>query len=401
MATLKLTIDTRRLYNDGRVPVIFRLSQNSKSTNVYTSIKILPSEWDQVKNLVNKNHPDFKNINFHLKRKLVALEKNLLEIESQDRKLTLLELKALLVWGKSFKQTTFWDFAQKEIHALKLQERYGNAQAYETAVNRLVGFTGKDITLDKIDYSVISDFDLHLKSEGMKVNAIAAYMRAIRTLINKAIKRKLIESPSYPFADFKIKTEKTVSRALVQADLVKIKSLHLEENSEMWHSRNFFFLIYNLIGISFIDLVLLEQSSIQGERVVYKRRKTGKIYSIKLTSEAKRIFSIYRKENGKFLIPYFRMDGVPKHKEKTEIALRITTCNKYLKRIGGLCELPILLTSYVARYTWANVAKTLGFPKDQIAEALGHEYGNRITGIYLDNYGSEVIDDMNEKVTGK
>lgn len=53
-----------------------------------------------------------------------------------------------------------------------------------------------------------------------------------------------------------------------------------------------------------------------------------------------------------------------------------------------------------ARYIWANVSKSLGFAKDQIAESLGHEYCNRNTGIYLDNYGNEIIDQMNEKVTG-
>lgn len=33
-----------------------------------------------------------------------------------------------------------------------------------------------------------------------------------------------------------------------------------------------------------------------------------------------------------------------------------------------------------------------------IAEALGHEYGNKVTGIYLDNYDLEVIDEMNDKL---
>ena len=56
------------------------------------------------------------------------------------------------------------------------------------------------------------------------------------------------------------------------------------------------------------------------------------------------------------------------------------------------------LTTYYARYSWANIARKLGYSKDLIAEALGHEYGNRVTGIYLDNYDLEVIDEMNEKV---
>jgi len=32
------------------------------------------------------------------------------------------------------------------------------------------------------------------------------------------------------------------------------------------------------------------------------------------------------------------------------------------------------------RYTYANIAKQLGYSKDLIAEALGHEYGNKVTG---------------------
>jgi hypothetical protein len=41
----------------------------------------------------------------------------------------------------------------------------------------------------------------------------------------------------------------------------------------------------------------------------------------------------------------------------------------------------------------------LGYSKDIIAESLGHEYGNKVTGIYLDFYENEVIDEVNERVT--
>jgi len=75
-------------------------------------------------------------------------------------------------------------------------------------------------------------------------------------------------------------------------------------------------------------------------------------------------------------------------------------CNKYLKRICDLCGIEETVTTYVARHSWATSAKRLGYSKDLIAEALGHEYGNRITGIYLDDYDLEVIDEMNERVCG-
>ena len=56
------------------------------------------------------------------------------------------------------------------------------------------------------------------------------------------------------------------------------------------------------------------------------------------------------------------------------------------------------MTTYVARYSWANIAKTLGYSKDLIAESLGHNYGSQVTGIYLDNYGDERIDQLNQAV---
>lgn len=49
----------------------------------------------------------------------------------------------------------------------------------------------------------------------------------------------------------------------------KIKQHPLEVGSSMWHSRNIFLLIFNLIGISFIDLALLTEDNIQNDRIVF------------------------------------------------------------------------------------------------------------------------------------
>jgi site-specific recombinase XerD len=397
MATIKLTIDRKRTYSDGRVPVIFRLTHKTKSTRIESGIKIHSDEWDSIRSKLNKIHPKAKEFNLILSKKLVELEKSLLEA---DQDLSIRELKEALLNKNRVKIITFYEFACQEIQNLKNQERFGNAQSYETAVNRFVRFTGKDITLERINYSLISDFDNQLLKEGLSRNSVAVYMRELRALLNKAIHKGLLDKNRYPFSYYKIKTVKTVSRAILKDDLQKIKHLNLQEDTELWNSRNIFFLIFNLIGISFIDLALLTPSSIQGTRIVYRRRKTGKIYSIKLTVGAKRILESYKSDRSNYLIP-LGLDGIPKHKEREVIALRLRTYNKYLMRIGKLCDLPVKLTTYVARYSWANIAKSLGYPKDQIAEALGHEYGNRVTGIYLDNYGSEVIDEMNERVTSR
>jgi hypothetical protein len=399
MATIKLTIDKRRPFNDGRIPVIFRITNNKKSTSIISGVKIIPNEWDTNKCKIVKQHPKSKELNILLSKRLIELENKLLEVSSTADDISVHDLKKALLNDNKPLKIKFSDFALAEISNLEEKNKFSNAKAYETAANRLVGYAGAELTLDKVTFSLLSDFETHLIKNGLTRNSVAVYMREIRAILNKAIKKKFLSREQYPFTDYKIKTEKTVNRPISQSELLTVKQYPLEEGTRLWHSRNMFLLIFNLIGISFIDLSLLKHSSIQSDRVLYRRRKTGKIYSIKLTDEAKRIINLYKNENSEFLISYTAIDGIPKEKERDAIALNLKTCNKYLKRLGKLCELPIPLTTYVARYTWANIAKTLGYPKDQIAEALGHEYGNRVTGIYLDSYGNEVIDEMNEQVT--
>ena len=398
MASIKLTMESRHPYSDGRFPIIFRLTSNQKSSSIYTEIKLFQNEWDNIKGKVTKSHPNSNGLNLQIKKRQYELEKKLLELGSSIDELTVIELKERLLNEKKEIKIIFYEFAMKEIQALKDQERYGNAYSYETAVNRLVKFTGRNIPLDKITYTVISDFDIHLLKEGLSRNSVAVYMREIRALLNKAIKKELLDKNKYAFSNFKIKTEKTVSRAITKNHLEKIKQFPLDEGSKFWHCRNIFFLIFNLIGISFIDLSLLKHSSVQNGRIIYKRRKTGKIYSIKITPEAQRIMNIYSNEGGKYLISYLSIDDVSKEGERDAINLKLHVCNEHLKILGKKLELPIPLTTYVARYTWANVARSLNFSKDLIAESLGHSYGNSVTGIYLDNYGNEVIDQMNAKV---
>ena len=42
--------------------------------------------------------------------------------------------------------------------------------------------------------------------------------------------------------------------------------------------------------------------------------------------------------------------------------------------------------------------KKLCYSKDLIAEALGHEYGNSVTGIYLEQFDNDIVDKMNQEL---
>jgi integrase len=209
----------------------------------------------------------------------------------------------------------------------------------------------------------------------------------------------VVERSCYPFHDFSIKSEKTAKRAISKDDITKLKQLNLEVNSTAERSLKCFLLSFYLRGISFTDLAYLKQSNIIDGRVVYKRRKTHKNYSIKLFPEAQVMFEQLHVDGSDYLLPILP-NNTQEDSIETKKVIRqyIKTTNKYLKRMSeqvGLCS-PV--TTYTSRHSFGTIAKRLGYSNELIAEALGHEYGNKITNIYLDSFDTDVLDTMHKHV---
>jgi len=156
-------------------------------------------------------------------------------------------------------------------------------------------------------------------------------------------------------------------------------------------------LSFYLRGINFRDLALLTNDNLQDNRITYRRAKTNKIYSIKVEPVALDILNSYKPKDSKYLLPIIDDKYTSTEIPRIAKAALKNTNSRHLKKVAEQLEIN-QLTFYYARYTWANIAKQLGYSKDKIAEALGHEYGNKVTGIYLDSYGNEVIDEMNLEV---
>ena len=84
------------------------------------------------------------------------------------------------------------------------------------------------------------------------------------------------------------------------------------------------------------------------------------------------------------------------HKNPQQKANRVNKVlriiNKSLKEVGEELNLPIDLTTYVARHTYATVLKRSGVNTSIISESLGHS-SEKITQIYLDSFENSQIDE--------
>ena len=402
MASIKVLLDKRRIKKDNQYPIVIRVFHDSKSASFATGISVAEKEWDEKKCRVNRLQISHEKLNLLLKKKLIEVEEKLLDASISRDKLTLNVVRDRVHGVEEVATVGFFSYTKSLINIQLQSGKVGNVLVYECALNQLSKFVGHThYTFDDLNFNLLERFQAKLLSQGIKQNSIAVYLRTIRAIFNRAINEGVISAQLYPFRAFTIKHEKTNQRTLSESELLKIIALPLVPNTAIWHHRNYFLLSFSLIGISFIDLVNLERANIQNGRIIYKRKKTGRFYSIKITKSAADLLATYFDETRKYLLPIKNSEKQDSLIEKKRILQHIKISNKYLKRIGEMCDLSIPLTSYCSRYSWANIARNNGFSKDLIAEALGHEYGNKVTGIYLDTFPTHLIDEANEKITTK
>ena len=370
---------------------------------------IQSQDWDEKKQLVKKSHPNHQIINLKLAQKQAELQKVILKLDESGNHFTVHTIREyFLEPDKPRQRANVFTFGEDLIRRLRVAGRFGNATVYEETLQKLSTFLGhRELYFDQITYAFLQAFEASMQQSGMKVNAISVRLRTLRAICNQAIKAGVTPEEQYPFKHFRIRQEKTINRALSREQIKRIEHLELSPGTAIWKYRQIFILSFNLIGISFIDLAMLRWSSIQQNRVVYKRMKTGKVYSILLTPKAREIIQGFQSSaeapnKDHFILPVIPLKYLHDKEQQIKSAeYGYRHCNKYLAKIASLCGIEEKVTTYYARYTWANIARQLGYSKDLIAEALGHEYGNRVTGIYLDNYSNEVIDEANGRVTGE
>jgi integrase/recombinase XerD len=402
MLTNKITLDTRRIRKDGTYPLIVRFSYLGKTKDIPLQIFLLEQDWDKSKGVLLKSAKDYITIYKQIMERHTLILSKMVEFQKNNSGyIDLTELKKFIDNKQSI-AITFKSYWEQEIKRLYLEKRDGNAFANNTALSVIDKISSLAIPIDKVNYSYLKNIESKLLQRGCKVNTIAVYFRALRAIYNSAIKEKMVNRESYPFYDYKIKKEKTIPRPILLNEVQEVFNLTPEENTVIWHHLNYCKMMFYLRGINYKDLILLTKDNYRNGRIIYTRSKTKKVYSIEVLEPLKQLLSLYYNEERKTLLPVLTNSDLEKGETLfTTIQQKRKTLNKYLDTLGKKANLEIKLTSYVMRYSWANIAKSLGYSKDLISEGLGHEYGNRVTGIYLENFDLSELDSMNRDICSR
>lgn len=267
------------------------------------------------------------------------------------------------------------------------------AETYTSSVNSFLRFCREqgDIRLDEIDEELVKEYEYYLLEDcGLCRNTSSFYNRNLRAIYNRAVKKKLTID-RHPFAEVYTGVDKTAKRAISIQTVKEIKDLDLSRNAEMAFARDLYLMSFDLRGISFVDLAMLETGQLKNGYLTYSRQKTRQKLEIKWEKQMQEIVDRHHVEGSRYLLPILSEEGGDIRRQYLNALHRM---NVQLKKIGKLVNCPIPLTTYTARHCWASAAYRLNIPTPSISQALGHD-SEKTTRIYLDSLDNQVIDDAN------
>lgn len=401
MATARLFLDTRRS-GDGK-PGLLKIYISQKCTTALMSlnIKLIPNkEWDAVKERV-VNHPDRLTLNTLISNIFSRVNSILIELQKSGTlgNMSAKDIKEYCEQeiypekrkAKTDKTTFLYRFNQ---YADRMKP--GSRRTFDHTLNRLTAFVGEDklktLTFEEMTVNWFTEFDNFMAQTAPSKNTRNIHYRNIRAVFNEAIEDEI--TSFYPFRRFKIKREVTAKRDLSVEELRRLLFFPCEEHSVKY--RDYFALMFFLMGINNVDLLHLKE--ITKGRLEFHRAKTHHFFSMNVEPEALEIIKKYKGEN-------YLLDALDRWNSDRGFRAIL---NKNLKKIGPMVRVgrggkkvhtPLFpyLTTYYARHSWASIASSLDIPIETISAGLGHEYGNRITAIYI-NYDNSKVDAANRKV---
>ena len=335
----------------------------------------------------------------------------------------------------------------------RAEGRQRRAEIWRTTFNSFSRFLGgKDIGLRQMEGRLMQRYENCLLAGGLCPNTTSFYLRNLRSAYSKAVKAKLCPAPRQnPFAEVYTGVAKTRKRAVCADTLRAIRKLDLDGRPDLDYARNLFLLSFYTRGMAFADMAGLRRSDLKEGILCYVRRKTGRPLFIRWEGRMQEavealwrnaetmgqergakpfrrdawLFACMRgKTAGKkrdagclgigmvggkgtassragkdadgdgYLLPIIRDGESHARSAYRNVQYKV---NQGLKEIGKMLGLKMPLTMYVARHSWASLAKSREVPLSVISDGLGHA-SERVTRIYLSTLDMNAVDEANRMI---
>lgn len=400
MPTTKFYLDTRRKDSLDRSIIKIAVSHNRKVFYIPLDIKLAVSQWDPIKERII-NHPDAFILNNQIYARKQEIDSIIIRLMdgSSLKRMSAYDIKKHI--DRSLNPDDYKEERDENLFVNRLlsfieNKKESTKETYMHTLSRIKAFIPSDyatLKFEDITVDWLDNFNAFMAKTSPSQNARNIHFRNIRAVFNNALDNEITKH--YPFRRFKLKSVPTAKRSFTVEELRRLFFFPCQEHQIKY--LDMFKLMFYLMGVNMIDLAKLTE--MRNGRLDFNREKTGHLYSMKVEPEAMALFNRYKgKTHLLFILDNWTNDEFFRRKMNKELQ-KIGPMHKKPGRGGKKEYEPLFpqVTAYWARHSWATIADELDIPEKVIAEALGHEYGNPVTNIYI-RKTLKKVDAANRKV---
>lgn len=379
--------------------LVFQLIHGRSVRRIASEYKIFAEEWDEAAGRIvlptpsSPRYVHLVSVESALQWEMNRLKRMVEESEKATGMVNLDEIVANFSSSLDAQDSVF-NFIRGQIRHKKQLGKVRSAETYRSTLYSFMHFRkGIDLTFDMMDDGLMELYEAWMLNAGLTRNTTSFYMRILRTNYKMAVEKGLTPD-RHPFRHVYCGMDKIVKRSITLTEIKKINDLDLSRSPNLDFARDMFMFSFCTRGMSFIDMAYLKKTDLDNGCLAYRRKKTGQLLTMEWTKQMQDIISKYKPNATRYLLPILtREDG----SERRQYQNQMRKINRHLKEIARLAGLPLPLSMYYARHSWATIARGKDIPLSVISEALGHD-SEATTQIYLDSIKSSEVDKANRMI---
>ena len=390
--TLHIYAKTTKANAAGQLPIYIRLTVDGQRFEFSSKKFIEKSKWSPELSKMKGSSEEARTINNYLdlmKSKVFDIQ---MELIHKNEELSLVNFKSRIL-GTHQRERMIIPIYQN--HNDKIEDLIGNGYAYGTLERFKISlkhlqefiqwkYNVSDISITKIDYAFVTEFEFYLRSvKKCNNNTAVKYVRNFRKIIKICLDNDWLDKN--PCSRYEGKMKEVERDFLTEEELGRIYNKRF--SSERLNLVKDIFIFSCYTGLAYVDVKGLKKDhiaiGIDGEKWIFKnRQKTDTKSKIPVLPIAQEIIQKYADH--------------PKCLNEDSILPILTNqkMNAYLKEVGDLCDISKEITFHMARHTFAtSVTLTNGVPIETVSKMLGHK-NIQTTQHYAKILDKKVSEDM-------
>jgi len=390
--TLHIYAKTTKANAAGQLPIYFRLTVDGQRFEFSSKKFIEKSKWSSELSKMKGSSEEARTINSYLdlmKSKVFDIQ---MELIHKNEELSLENFKSRIL-GTHQRERMIIPIYQN--HNDKIEELIGNGYAFGTLERFKISlkhlqefilwkYNVSDISINKIDYAFVTEFEFYLRSvKKCNNNTAVKYVRNFRKIIKICLDNDWLDKN--PCSRYEGKMKEVERDFLTEEELSRIYNKRFSSERLTLVKDIFIFSCYT--GLAYVDVKGLKRDhigiGIDGEKWIFKnRQKTDTKSKIPVLPIAAEIIKKYENHprclNDDTILPILTNQKM----------------NGYLKEVGDLCDISKEITFHMARHTFAtSVTLTNGVPIETVSKMLGHK-NIQTTQHYAKILDKKVSEDM-------